>query len=143
NATLTNGTAIFNATLFTTASQTITATDTITSAITTSASEPVNPASTSKIAITAPASVTAGVSFNITVKAEDAFNNITPAYGGTVGFTSTDPLAGLPANTTLTHGTATLAAKLQTAGSNTINATDNATSPITGISNAISVTKGS
>ena len=129
--------------LFITPSQTITATDTVTASIKFSLSEPVTPAATSKLAITAPATVSAGVAFNITVKAEDAFGNVTPTYSGTVSFTSTDPLAILPANSTLTNGAATLAAKLQTVVGSPwkITGTDTVTSSITGTSNAITVSK--
>jgi len=143
NSPLTAGTAIFNATLFTAPSQTITATDSGNASLTaTSPSITVNAAATtSKFGITAPASVNAGVAFNITVKAQDAFGNTTPLYGGTVHFTSTDPLATAPADTTLTSGVGTFSSTLQTVGSQTITGTDTATSSITGTSNVISVSK--
>ena len=43
-------------------------------------------------------SVTAGTSINVTVTAEDAFNNTATAYAGTVHVTSSDGQASLPAN---------------------------------------------
>ncbi|HEV2112744.1 MAG TPA: Ig-like domain-containing protein, partial [Terriglobales bacterium] len=136
-----NGKHIFNATLFTTASQSITATDTVTASIKGTANETVHPAATSKLSVTAPASVNAGVAFNVTVTAQDAFGNTTPAYGGTVHLTSTDPLATLGADSTLISGVGTFASKLQTTPTQHITATDTVTGTITGTSNAITVNK--
>jgi hypothetical protein len=73
------------------------------------------------------------------VTALDASNNPTSNYSGTVHFTSTDGKAQLPANTTLTSGSASLAATLITAGNQTITATDTVTVAQTGNSNTISV----
>jgi len=57
-----------------------------------------------------------------------------------VHFTSTDGAAILPANSTLTNGVGTFSSTLNTAGSQTITATDTVTSSITGTSNTITVT---
>ncbi len=56
-------------------------------------------------------------------------------YTGTVHFTSSDPVAVLPANTTLTNGAGTFSATLNTGGSQTITATDAYNSSITGTAN--------
>jgi hypothetical protein len=56
----------------------------------------VQPAATSQLSITAPSTATAGVAFTITVTAQDAFGNTTPAYRGTVHFSSSDTRAVLP-----------------------------------------------
>ncbi|MEY2482408.1 MAG: hypothetical protein QOK24_936 [Verrucomicrobiota bacterium] len=88
--------------------------------------------------VSAPASVTAGLAFNFTVAALDSGNNVVTNYTGTVRFTSNDPNATLPANSTLTNGTGTFSATLRTAGNRTITATDTSTSA-TGTSNTITV----
>jgi len=119
-------------------SQTITATDTATSSITgTSNSISVSPAAASHFAVSAPGSATAGSAFNFTVTALDPFNNTMTGYNGTVHFTSSDGSATLLANSTLSSSTGTFGATLKTAGSQTITATDTASSGITGTSNSI------
>ncbi|HEX4959208.1 MAG TPA: hypothetical protein VF173_00115, partial [Thermoanaerobaculia bacterium] len=90
----------------------------------------VNPTTTSKLSVVASTPQTAGVAFNVTVTAQDAFNNTTPAYTGTVHFTSTDGAATLPSNYTFTGGDAgvhVFSATLRTSGSRTITATDTVT----------------
>ena len=71
----------------------------------------------------APNAQTAGSSFNVTVNAVDAnWNPVTST--DTVGITSTDANATLPANTALVAGTKTLSVTAKTAGSKTFTATD-------------------
>jgi hypothetical protein len=65
----------------------------------------------------------AGNQVTFTVTATDAYGNLTTNYGGTVHFTSTDPQAVLPPDTTLTNGTGSFTATLKTAGSRSISAT--------------------
>ncbi|MDR3706807.1 MAG: SBBP repeat-containing protein [Capsulimonadaceae bacterium] len=143
NATLTNGTGTFSATLKTVGSRTITATDTATSSITgTSGPITVNPGAATHFTVSAPGTATAGTALSFTVTALDAFGNTATGYGGTVHFTSTDGAASLPANATLTNGTSTFSATLKTAGSQTITATDATTSSITGTSGTITVGPG-
>jgi uncharacterized repeat protein (TIGR01451 family) len=142
DSTLTNGTGTFSATLKTTGNQTITATDTSTSATGTSNTISVNAAAATHFSVSAPANAVAGSAFNFTVTALDQFNNTATGYAGTVHFTSTDPSATLPTNSTLTNGTGTFSATLKTAGNRTITATDTTTSTITGTSNTITVTAG-
>ena len=62
------------------------------------------------------------------------------SYTGTVHFTSSDAQAILPANATLTNGVGTFNVTLETAGSQTVTATDTTTSTIAGNSGAVSVT---
>jgi uncharacterized protein (TIGR03437 family) len=141
NSTLTNGVGTFSVTLKTPGARTITATDTVTSSITgTSNSITVNPGAATTFVVTAPSSGTAGTAFNFTVTALDQFGNTATGYAGTVHFTSTDGLATLPANSTLTNGVGTFSATLKTAGNQTITATDTVTSSITGTSNTIAIT---
>jgi len=89
--------------------------------------------------VTAPSSATAGTGFNFTVKALDASGNVIPDYFGIVHFTSTDGSAKLPADASLTKGSGTFSATLNTGGSQTITATFTGNSSVTGTSNAITV----
>lgn len=85
-------------------------------------------------------SPTAGLAFTITVNALDASGVEFPAYSGTVHFTSTDGHAVLPKDSMLTNGTGTLTVILESAGSQSVTATDTAKSSITGSANSIDVT---
>jgi hypothetical protein len=149
NYTFTTGDAgvhTFSTTLKTAGSRTITATDTVTGSITgTSSSITINPGAAVSFSVSAAASQTAGVAFNFMATANDAFNNMAIGYSGTVHFTSTDGFAVLPANYTFTAGDAgvhTFSARLKTAGSQTITATDNVSFSITGTSSSITVNPG-
>jgi hypothetical protein len=143
NSTLTNGTGTFSATLKTAGLQTITATDTANSSIAgTSNSIDVGTAAATHFAVGTPSSAAADSAFNVTVTAQDQFNNTATSYGGTVHFTSTDGAGVLPADTTLANGTGTFSATLHTSGTQHITATDTVNSSITGTSNAINVTAG-
>ena len=129
------GSHTFSVTWKTVGSQSITATDTATGSITGSANVSITTATANSYQVSAPSSATAGSSFNVTVTAKDVFGNTATAYTGTVHFTSSDGLAGLPANYTFTAGDAgvhTFSATLKTAGSRSITATDTATASVTG-----------
>jgi hypothetical protein len=140
NSTLTNGTGTFSATLKTAGAQTLTATDSASSSITgTSASVTVAPGAATQFAVSAPATATHGSAFNFTVTALDQFDNTVTGYSGTVHFTSSDAAAVLPANSTLTNGTRTFSATLNTTGGQTITATDTAAVSVTGHSSTITV----
>jgi hypothetical protein len=90
--------------------------------------------------ITAQASSTIGTAFNFTVTALDASSNVAAKYAGTVQVTSTDLQAVLsPANSTLVNGIGTFSATMNTAGGQTITATDTAATSITGTSASIDV----
>jgi large repetitive protein len=82
---------------------------------------------------------TAGTAFNFTVSALDASNGVVTSYAGMVHFTSTDPQAVLPANSTLTNGMGTFSATLNTSGSQTLTATDIVTPTLSGVSNTMQV----
>ena len=71
--------------------------------------------------------------------AYDPYGNKATGYGGTVHFSSSDGGASLPADSTLTNGAGTFSATLQTAGNQTITATDTVTSTVTGTSNTVAV----
>jgi uncharacterized protein (TIGR03437 family) len=135
NSTLTNGAGTFSATLTTAGGQTITATDTVTGSITgTSGTVTVGAGPATYFAVSTPGLATLNSTFPFTVTALDAFNNTAISYAGTVRFTSTDSLAILPGNVALTNGTGTFSATLETVGSQTITATDNANPAIVGTS---------
>jgi hypothetical protein len=98
------------------------------------------PATATHFALTVPANTTAGTPFSgATVTALDASNNTVTSYNGTVHFTSSDAQAMLPANLTLSNGTASFSATFKTSGTQTITATDTSNSSLTGTSNASSV----
>ncbi len=113
---LDNGVHVFTVTLKTVGTQTITVMDFNTLAITgTSGSITVNPGATTKLAVKGTSSIVAfppgvvqGIANIVTVVAQDANNNTTPAYVGTVHFTTSDGAvsagSGLPANYQFTSG---------------------------------------
>ena len=132
-----DGTHTFSATLKTAGTQSITATDTATSSITGSESGiTVTAAAAQSLKVTGfPNPDTAGTANNVTVTAYDPYGNIATGYTGTVHFTSSDGQATLPANYTFTAanaGTKTFSVTLKTVGTQSITATDTATSSITG-----------
>jgi hypothetical protein len=96
-------------------------------------------ASASAFVLTAPATITAGTTFDVTVKAVDPFGQTALGYRGTVTFSATDtnPAVVLPANYTFLAGdngthTFTGGVTLATAASQRLTATDMTTSSITG-----------
>jgi Invasin, domain 3/Quinohemoprotein amine dehydrogenase, alpha subunit domain III/IPT/TIG domain len=95
------------------------------------------PGATTQLGVAIASSVTAGSAQSVTVTAEDQYGNATPAYTGTVKFTSTDPSAGLPGNATFTaanNGVRTLTGLvLKTAGGRSVTATDTNSASITGV----------
>ena len=143
NSTLTSGAGVFQVTLKTLGSETVTATDTVTSTITgTSNTITVGSGVATHFAVAATLVATAGTPTSVTVAALDQFGNLVSTYAGTVHFTSTDPLAVLPVNSTLTNGAAVFQVTLKTLGSQTVTATDTVTAAITGTSNTITVGSG-
>jgi predicted outer membrane repeat protein len=88
-------------------------------------------AAAASLVVSAPGTAQVATSFNLTVTAEDSHGNIFPTYTGKVHFTSSDPLAVLPADSMLTSGTGTFAATLNTLGAKTITATDTSNPSLT------------
>jgi hypothetical protein len=74
----------------------------------------------------------------MTVTAIDATGGTATDYTGTVAFTSSDTSAALPADSTLTGGTGTFNVTFETAGQQSVTATDTETG-ITGTSNYVTV----
>jgi hypothetical protein len=141
NAALVAGTKIFSVTLKTVGAQTLTATDITDGTKTADVSSPVTvnagvftkmqllvPGETAAPGTVAgktgtPSVATAGTAFNVTVNAVDANWNLV-STNHTVGITSTDPNAALPANAALVAGTGIFSVTLKTAGTRTVTATD-------------------
>ncbi len=132
NGELTNGIATFSFTMFKALQQTVTATDTANSAITGSVTFPIKPGPAVAFKLTPRDPVVAGVPFQLTVEAQDQYGNKAGQYSGTVHFTSSDPSAILPADSTLTNGVKNFSVTLFTVGVQTITATDTANSSIDG-----------
>jgi hypothetical protein len=132
DSTLTAGTGSFSVTLDTAGTQTVTATDAVLGSISGSAPISVSPAAANRFVVGVPATATAGAPVTVSVTAFDVFNNVATGYAGTVHFTSSDAQATLPANTTLSAGTGSFSATLDTAGAQTVTATDTVSSGITG-----------
>ena len=137
-----NGTHVFTVTLKTAGTQSITVTDTQNSTLTSTLSGiVVTPAAAASLSVTGlPSSVTAGTAYNFTVTAHDPYGNVATGYLGTVHFTSTDPSASLPTNypfTSANAGTESFTATLNTAGTQTIVATDTITTSIKGSASTI------
>jgi hypothetical protein len=132
------GVHTFTATLKTAGTQSIIVADRTTPTITSSqAGITVNPAAASHLDVGAPLASTAGMAFTVIVTALDPYNNRANRYTGSVHFTSSDPLAVLPADYAFTpFDTGAQAFPngviLKTAGSQTLTATDTVTSSITG-----------
>jgi hypothetical protein len=141
DATLTNGTGTFTATLKTAGTQSLTATDTANGALSVSeAGISVSPAAASTLRVAGfPSSVTAGGSAPFSVTAYDAYGNVAIGYSGTVHFTSSDAQAALPADVTLINGTGSFTATLKTAGTQSLTATDTANAALSGTEGGIAV----
>jgi hypothetical protein len=87
------------------------------------------------------ASMSAGTSFTCTVTALDPLNNVVTTYAGNVKFSCTDPNAVLPASAALKSGTGSFTLTLETAGMQTITATDKVDSTLTATA-SVTVTSG-
>jgi hypothetical protein len=128
-------------------SRALTATDTANASITGSQTTTVGPGPATRLVVSGLASPsTAGATQSLTVTAQDQFNNIATGYVGTVHLTSTDGRASVPADYTFTAADAGAhtfsGVVLDTAGQQTVTATDTVTSTITG-SQTVQVNPGS
>ena len=147
-----NGVHTFNGVILKTASppsHLITATDTVTVTISGSQSGiVVDPGTTAKLRVAGfPNPVIGGTPGSLTVTALDANDNPTPAYRGTVQFTSTNTSKSLPADYAFTSGDAgahTFSNVIlnTTSASSSISATDTVTATITGTQSGIVVNAG-
>jgi len=137
---LSSGVGQATVTLKTLGTQTITATDTTTSNLTSSSSFAVGPGPAASFTASAPSTAFAGVTFNFTVTAFDAYGVLATDYTGTVGFSTSDLYSTIPPQSTLTNGTGTFSIAFTTLGPQTITATDISNTSLTGTSNSITVT---
>jgi hypothetical protein len=140
-----NGIHIFSATLKTVGSQWITVQDSTHANVAsgTRSGIVVNPAAASTLQVNGfPSSVTAGTAYNFTVTAFDAYGNIATGYRGTVTFSSSDSQSVLPSNYPFISsdaGAHSFSATLNTAGTQSITATDTVNAGITGTEAGIMV----
>jgi hypothetical protein len=126
-------------TLKTAGSQSVTANDTATTSIKGSGTVTVTPGTAKTLTVSIAANpFPAGSAHSVTVKALDAYGNVATGYTGTIHFTSSDGEAVLPpGNYTFSGADAgthkfTNGLTLNTAGSQSVTATDNSHSSITG-----------
>jgi hypothetical protein len=71
-----------------------------------------------------PSDQNAGSTFNLTVRAVDAFWNRVPGINNNISLSSSDPFAGIPSDTILINGELTLPATLYRTGAQTVSAAD-------------------
>lgn len=93
----------------------------------------------SHFSVSGPNNIPSGTPFTLTVNALDASNNPATSYSGKVRFTSTDPHAQLPSDSTLVSGSKVFSVTLTTAGNQTVTVTDAAATSVTGRSNSINI----
>ncbi len=143
--TFTNG-VTFN----TAGTHSITTTDTVTSSITGSQSGIVIPLNDAAVSLTVsgfPSPQTAGAEGSFTVTAKTSGGTTSTSYSGTVHFTTSSALAGLPSDYTFVpgdNGVHTFSGvTLKSTGSHSITATDTSKSFVTGSQSGITVTGGS
>lgn len=133
----------FSATLKTAGIQRVSVVDIALSSSNFNTAVTVTPAAAATLAISGYPSPTAvGASHSFTVTTLDAYGNVATGYVGTIHFTSTDPLAVLPADYTFTAADAgkhTFSATFKTVGTQSLTATDTVTSTITGAQTGITV----
>ncbi len=131
------GAATFTTTFKTAGTQAITATDTANGAIIGTEDNIIVQAATARsLKVTGlPTTTATGLPTTFTVTAYDAYGNVATSYAGTLQFTSSDSQASLPENETISpeqQGTSTFVATFESAGTQTITATDTVISSIKG-----------
>jgi hypothetical protein len=134
------GSHSFAATLKTAGPQTITVNDAFTGSPTGAQSISITPAAAASFGVSGFPATTAGVAHSFTVTALDPFGNVATGYSGTVAFSSSDPIASLPANdvfTTADAGVHTFTAALKRAGTQFLQVGDTLTSSVIGAENGI------
>lgn len=141
------GTHTFTATLKTAGTQSITATDTVAFTITGTQNQiQVNPSPTYSLTVVGyPNPTMPGASGSFAVIAKDTYGNVATNYQGTIHFTSTDPAANLPSDYQFlisNSGIHVFNVMLNTAGTQSITATDTLEPSITGSQTGIMVNAG-
>jgi ubiquitin len=92
-----------------------------------------------QLAVTGLTGGVAGTQMPVTITALDSSGNVATGYAGIIHLTSTDAQAVLPADATLTDGVGIFTVTLETAGSQSITATDTAATVITGAESGVLV----
>jgi len=106
-----------------------------------SAVSDIGPGTATHFSVTAPSNATAGIPIQFTVTALNSSNNTATTYSDPVHFTSTDPMATLPADATLTNGVGTFSASPVTPGAVSLTASDLLSPSVTGTSGSIAVSQ--
>jgi hypothetical protein len=136
----------FTATLKTAGSQSITATDTANGSITGNQGFTVVPGAVTSLQFSnVPSSITAGTPTALTLTAKDGYGNLATNYRGTLALTCSDPKAILPATISFSSADAgqyTLTVIPETAGTQSVCATDSETSGLTATASGIVVNPG-
>jgi hypothetical protein len=138
-ALLASGVGFFSGTLKTAGSQTLTVTDSVSSSTLGASTVIVSAGLATHFLVNAASSFQAGQLTVFSVTAEDSYNNTAVSYAGTINFTTTAALFQMSNPSMLTSGFGLEVASLNTAGTQTIFATDTVATTLTGVSNPISV----
>jgi uncharacterized delta-60 repeat protein len=104
----------------------------------------INPAAASSLIISGLVGLTQGTAYSFTVTAVDPYGNIATGYTGTVTFSTSDPLATLPANYTFTAadaGVHSFSVTFNTAGTESLTVNDTLDSALIATDTGITVTK--
>jgi hypothetical protein len=100
----------------------------------------INPAAASALTITGlPLTVTRGAAQTFTVSSKDPYGNTATGYSGTLHFSSSDPQAVLPPDTTLNGGTGTFQVVFASLGTGSLSVTDTSNSALTATQGGITV----
>lgn len=135
---LTNGTGTFSIKLHSAGTRSITALNSNGTITGSQTGIVVNPAATSQFLLSGFTSpLTTGAMQKLTVTAADAFGNTTKAYTGTLHFDSSDPIAVLPPDSTLSNGVGTFNVTFRTSGTQFLTTTDTVNNVIAGQLSAI------
>jgi hypothetical protein len=142
DAMMSNGVATFSVTPMTLGAQTLTATDTSGAGLTVTQTITGTPGDAVRFTVTPIGNAVAGTVQTFTVTAYDAFGNVAVDYGGTVVFSSTDPIASLPYYTfaAADGGTHTFTVALKTAGTQSLTVRDSLNTSMTSTQTGIVVT---
>lgn len=135
DASFSQGVALVSVAFRTPGDQTVTATEVGGTLTATTGSVKVTSAEAARIVVSGTGPATAGGDATFTATVTDAFGNTVTGYRGTVGFSSTDSLAGLPGAYTFTEadsGIRTFSATFKTAGAQSLSVADSARAEVTG-----------
>jgi hypothetical protein len=138
------GTRTFSATFKTAGTASVTAMDTGNPTVRGTGGSTVIAAAASRFTVTLNGPIAEDTVLGMTVAAFDAFNNPATAYQGVVHFTSSDPIATLPADYAFSAQDAGShrfpgAVTLRTGGSQTVTATDTGTASVNGTSAGVAI----